>query len=371
MKLVICTNHSYPNFGGCEKVLQQLAEDFVSKYHCEVFVISGSISKSFIYNYVSYVPLVRRSAGVLAQQINSYQPDTLFVYSDNFESFMDFPKINDTLFCKRKILSPVGFNRFIGREIFFRSFKQKCSDWIIAPHSDNYVDYKFAIENGFETRIIPYGIKLSEFVDAKPGVFSSTHNLKKNKPILLYVANFFPDKGQEHIIRCYDELYVKGVDFLPVFITSTTKFPSINARTDNMISLLRKKPYGVRVFKDISRKDTLNAFVDASIFAFASTKEVGPLVLLEAMAARIPWVSLPVGIVPTLKGGDIITAVDKNSKGYYIFNKTVLSNYVNMIADLLSDGYKCKKMGKEGYDHLCQFHAWDKVLPIYYKALME
>ena len=371
MKLVICTNHSYPNFGGCEKVLQQLSEDFVSQYHCEVFVISGSISKNFQYNGVSYVPLIRRSAGALAQQINSYNADTLFVYSDNFESFMDFPKINDILYCKRKILSPVGFNRFVGREIFFRGFKKKCSDWIIAPHSYNYVDYQFAVDNGFETRVIPYGMKLSEFVDAKPGIFSSTHNINKNKPILLYVANFFPDKGQENIIRCYDELYDKGLDFLAVFIASTTRFPSINVRTDAMMSMLKKKPYDVRLFKDISRQDTVNAFADADIFTFASTKEVGPLVLLEAMAAKTPWVSLPVGIVPTLKGGCVVSAVEKNANGYFLFNKMVLSEYVKVISNLLTDKKKCQEIGKEGYEHFNKFHVWEKILPIYYRALME
>jgi len=370
LKLVICTNHSHPNLGGCEKVLEQLAEDFVSQYHCEVFVISGSVNKSFRYHGVNYVPLIRRSAGALAQQINSYQPDTLFVYSDNFESFMDFPKINDAIFCKRKILSPVGFNRFIGREIFFGGFKKKCSDWIIAPHSNNYVDYQFAIDNGFETRVIPYGMKLSEFVDAKPGIFLSSRNIDKNKPMLLYVANFFPDKGQDNIIRCYDALYNNRVEFTAVFIASTTRFPAINARTDVISALLRKKAYDVRILKDISRQDTLNAFADASIFTFASTKEVGPLVLLEAMATQTPWVSLPVGIVPTLEGGSIIPA-NKNPKGYYIFDKMVLSNYVKVISDLLSDKNKCQKMGKEGYDHFNKFHVWEKILPIYHKALME
>jgi glycosyltransferase involved in cell wall biosynthesis len=78
-----------------------------------------------------------------------------------------------------------------------------------------------------------------------------------------------------------------------------------------------------RCFLESLRRDSTIRFVDgrpagavgrelaeADIFLFASRIECAPIVILEAMAAGVPWVSYDVGNVRELPGGIVVDSYD-------------------------------------------------------------
>jgi len=105
------------------------------------------------------------------------------------------------------------------------------------------------------------------------------------------VSNFFPGKGQEHIINILDKLPNKE-DYSYLQISSNIDF-SIGKTLENKWNnqVMQCHNLDIRWLKNLSRQDTIGYFKNSNVFVFTSEKEVAPIVTLESMAARLPWVS--------------------------------------------------------------------------------
>ncbi len=62
---------------------------------------------------------------------------------------------------------------------------------------------------------------------------------------------------------------------------------------------------------DISRDDALDLLKQASIFVFGSLGEKFPVVIVEAMAAGVPFISTDVGVVKYFPGGVIVNSIEE------------------------------------------------------------
>jgi glycosyltransferase involved in cell wall biosynthesis len=66
-----------------------------------------------------------------------------------------------------------------------------------------------------------------------------------------------------------------------------------------------QQPY-VQLLSDLSRSDVFAAIAASDVVVLTSHHEASPLVLLEAMAASVPWVSVDVGCVRDYTGGLVV-----------------------------------------------------------------
>jgi glycosyltransferase involved in cell wall biosynthesis len=125
------------------------------------------------------------------------------------------------------------------------------------------------------------------------------------------------------------------------------------------------------------------------------------MVILEAMAAKVPFLATDVGNIKDLvdkSGGGIIIPGTKSLcvrdclvsfmkiaikkllyndlgpwSGNYNFTKAEISTGANLLTELAKDQRKCKETGKRGYDYWFRHATWDMVARQYeslYKDLL-
>jgi glycosyltransferase involved in cell wall biosynthesis len=149
-------------------------------------------------------------------------------------------------------------------------------------------------------RILPNSVAPAFFDGHWDGsIFRETHGLGGG-PLFLCVANYSTRKNQQLALRAFAEAAVPAAAL--VFIGS-----EVNEHSRALEELAGTLPLApgttVRVLAGLSRADTIAAFHDAHAFVLSATEETQPFVLLEAMAAGLPFVSTPTGCVDEMPGG--------------------------------------------------------------------
>ena len=229
-------------------------------------------------------------------------------------------------------------------------------------HSDGE-DYKWAVEKGFEPTIIRNGISIEEFENNKIN-FREKYQIKE-KYLVLNISNYFFGKGQEHFIDIA-QAYSEKKDFVFVQISNTIKYP-YDLR---FLNRCKNKSKGLNVIflRDIPREDVIAAFKGADVFLFTSKKEVAPIVILEARAASLPFVSLKVGDID--KGGIVINPQSYDSKGYAILTPDLVKHMIYGINYLTTK--KNLKMGiiEESNADILE-RDWKNIVPLYSKVFSK
>ena len=132
---------------------------------------------------------------------------------------------------------------------------------------------------------------------------------------------------------------VKGVE---------AKSPPKALTIDDAISIANSQS-GKKVLKThMSREDTVQAFLNSDLFVFASNVEYSPIVLYEAAAAGLPFLSVPVGNAEEIADwtdGGIICPADKDRLGYTRVDPAVLAQH---IARLMDDADLRQTLGRSG-----------------------
>jgi len=302
MKLGIFCNFGPGHIGGSEMVIDAIAKGLISDFGYEISVYASNYKKISTYNGMRTIPCHKGDA--LIAQIN--ENDHILVYSDSFWGW-------DTI-----------------------------------------------VENGFLPTVIPNGVDLEEFATDTVN-FREKYNIQE-KYIILNVSQFFYGKGQESLGKISKELRRKRDDFIFVQVSSHITYPY-----ENNFLTRAKKAFGTEkclFLRDIPREDVISAFKGSDVFCFTSGKEVAPLVILEARAAKLPWVSMEVGDVFSHHDGIMIRANDKSNKGYRIVSDSVVSQYARFINEILE-----KKLFREPHNYKgVQQRDWRNIVIEYDKV---
>jgi glycosyltransferase involved in cell wall biosynthesis len=103
-----------------------------------------------------------------------------------------------------------------------------------------------------------------------------------------------------------------------------------------------RQPY-VQLLPRLSRPDVLAAIGSSDVMVLPSHYEASPFVLLEAMAAGVPWVSTDVGCVRDYAGGIVVGSADE---------------IPDVVVRLIKDPARRSALGQEGRLAAATTHSW-------------
>jgi glycosyltransferase involved in cell wall biosynthesis len=337
----------------------------VKKYQHEVVVLSRSLTgRESSHNGVIY-----RRCGATAvdflSQVNNEKPDHLFIYSDCFNFWPTVLEKSREIKAKKSI-ALVGMNTMLQKRPLLSLFRARKQEFTVITHSDCYVDYKTCVEADIPATVIPNGIDLNEFNPSAPE-FRKKYGIETSK-IILCVSNFFPAKGQEFMPKILNDLYDKFQDFTAVFMCSNVNFFIANHLREKFRLALRNAKFKSRLLIDCPRSDVVRAFMESDVFAFPSQIEVAPLVLLESMAARLPWVGLPVGNTMSLAGGKLVPSIGRNSKGELLYGPSTYELFTKNLFDILTDQKIHDSLANDGRSLVEKKYNWDVIADQYQRA---
>jgi glycosyltransferase involved in cell wall biosynthesis len=360
MRIILCCNHTWPHVGGSEKVVQQISEAMAAEpYRHEVIVLSRSIPKSLTHNGVSY-QLCAASGDAFIKQLQKLNPGHTHIYSDCFAFWPDLLKSPEKV-PGTKSCALVGMNFTLSRTNLIGDLKGKQDQIRCITHSDNYQDYQTCFNEQIAVTVIPNGVDLAEFDNTPPYVLPGT----EGKKVVLCVSTFFPGKGQEFLVEVLKRLYQKRQDWCFVNCSNRVNFAFAQFLSDRVKKLLKSAPFENHFQVDLSREKVVGLFKSSRAFAFPSQKEVAPLVAIESQAAGIPWVALPVGNVPQLKGGLIAAPGVKDIQGYLRYCEESYETFAGHLDRLLGDDALRSQLAHAGREQVEQVYNWQKIAEQY------
>lgn len=303
-----------PHIGGAETVVQKISEELVNRGHRVTVATTKLPERDF--QSLNGVEIVEFD--VDGNEVNGYQGTEASAYLDFLQAIPADVMMNyaaqqwasDLAFevlKKRqgpavRVFAPCGYSAISEELGVMKEYYDYYTKTIPAVlniydacvyHSAHYQDYRYGKRlNLHNDVIIPNFVDQEEFMAPLGVDFRAKYEIK-TRHMLLSVGNFMEGKGQDRVIQAFYELRDRDTTLVLIGNDHGTK-AELEAQAAGL---------NVRFLSGISRSDTVAAFRSADIFLFGSFVEASPLVIVEAKAARIPFVSTDCGNVREFKGG--------------------------------------------------------------------
>jgi 1,2-diacylglycerol 3-alpha-glucosyltransferase len=207
---------------------------------------------------------------------------------------------------------------------------------------------------------IPNGIDLSNFKRARsPGSFRNRLGLKPDAPILLSVGRVDPEKRLDFLIDAFTHLADQFPEARLVFAGDGGARKDLEAKAAST-----KVKDRILFLGMVARADLPDLLHDATIFLSASTTEVHPISVIEAIASGLPIIAVQdeafEGMIMEDENGHM-TPLDVDA-----FNKK--------IADVLADPAKIDRYGKRSMELSQKFSIEGQVKALenlYIEAILQ
>ena len=256
-----------------------------------------------------------------------------------------------------KIIGGTGVIRHAAR--WFSTTSTNLGDQMVVP-SPKF--HRLLLEQKVTKPIhtIPNGIDLSHFKAAKnPGSFRSRLGIKPDAPILLSVGRVDPEKRLDFLI----DAFVRLADRIPnahlVFAGDGSARKKLEAHAANTNVSDRIHFLGM-----VNRVELPDLLHDATVFLSASTTEVHPISVIEAIASSLPLVAVQdeafEGMIVENENGHL-TPLDVD-----VFSDTLVK--------LLSDPEKLTQYGKRSLELSEKFSIEGQVRTLenlYFEAILQ
>jgi glycosyltransferase involved in cell wall biosynthesis len=424
MKIVLCVEFYHPSVGGVQEVVRQLAERFSSRGH-EVTVATTWLEHrvSRCDNGVNIVDFKVRGNRVrgLTGEVESYREflvnadaDIVFFYAAQQWTFDAAWEVLPAIKA-RTVLVPCGYSGlYVGAYAdYFRALPEilREIDGLIY-HAREYRDVSFARSSGVDTNsiVIPNGAAVEEFQVPLDPVFRAGIGISQQSLVLMTVGTVTGLKGHSELVRAFasadfedrDAVLIlngnrpyrgRGAGDLWKSLTEIVRGygPIYAARhllkmsmvavgwrgdrvntVDNWAKRINEGRHGrKRVLQiDMPRRQLIQAYLQSDLFVFASNIEYSPLVLYEACAAGLPFLTVPVGNTEEIvewTGGGLICDAPRDEEGYTRVQPETLAR---AIEQLLKDPTEFSRLGEAGRSASRSRFNW-AVLAVEYEQFFQ
>ena len=208
--------------------------------------------------------------------------------------------------------------------------------------------------------VIPNGIDLSMFRAAQnPGALRNRLRLGPEAEILLTVGRMDPEKRLEFIVEAFDLISERVPNAHLVFAGDGSARKGVQDKANAIRAKDRIHFLGM-----VNRAELPDVFHDADVFLSASTTEVHPISVIEAIASGLPFVAV--------KDEAFEGMLEDGLNGYEA--PLDVRKYANVLADLLPDRERLKKFGEhslvlsEKYSIEAQVKSLEK---LYMEAILQ
>jgi glycosyltransferase involved in cell wall biosynthesis len=304
-----------------------------------------------------------------------------------------------------KIFVPCGFSGFY-EPAYAEYYRQMPAlmrkfDWLIF-YASEYRDIALARESGLANfSVVPNGASEREFEAPRDSGFRPRHGIAEDAFVVLTVGSLTGLKGHKELAEAFElaqfprgrpaVLLLNGNkpgrrggarsllnEVVKPFLVRSGLGPALTAlgysvatRLEDLVAgINRGAPAKRATLVDFPREELVQAYLNSDLFVFASNVEYSPLVLFEAAAAGLPFLSVPVGNAEEIArwtGGGEICPAPRDAQGYTRVEPRVLAERMQVLA---ADREKLKRMGEAGRRSWLERFTWAKIAD-QYEALFE
>lgn len=177
--------------------------------------------------------------------------------------------------------------------------------------SDRFCDRSLAVRTGYRTHsVIPNGADLPD-----PGAGNAGFKARwgiRSRRMVLCVGNYSRLKNERMVLEAFVRAELPDTSLVMIG-------GAPNRYLDALQGAWERRPSGhpgtVHFLWGLSQAEIRSAYLAADLFASGSRTECFPLVILDAMAAGIPFVSTDVGCVADLPGGLTVASAREMAHG--------------------------------------------------------
>jgi glycosyltransferase involved in cell wall biosynthesis len=370
VKILHTTHSYYPEKNGISEVVSQVSRGLVSLGH-DVYIATSLIESATNYEQLSGVKVNRFA-------ISGNYLDGIKGHSDEIKRYLDFvlksdwdvivnhagqswptdllidhvgrvdvpfiyvphgmSGINDPKWSEYFSMMPELFQRYTHISCLSESFDEKpfCDTHNIKHHS-----------------VIPNGVNLNEFEKPQLIDVRTTWEIGKKK-LILNISNHNPLKGHKEFIQL-----AKKFDSDFVFVNIGNSYPAAKFDLGKFgiqggcyyECLLKSRIVKNYLMKThVPREEILSALKTADLFVLTSNWEASPIVILEAMASGLPWLSFNVGNVKEQSGGVVVDD---------------LRHMIVTMKELFNDRELTMKLSEAGRKQILERNNWKNIVKMY------
>lgn len=411
MKILHTVESYLPTTNGMQQVVQQLSERLVLLGHDVTIATCYNSKRNF--NILNGVKIESfRISGKLVTEIVGSKGEIdryiNFVTSSDFDVVANFAAqqwATDLLLDRLdsiktlKFLIPTGFPDLNNPNYsaYYNSMRTYLFKYNSIIFLSNYSeDYLFAKSIGCSNMtVINNGASLEEFITKDSSNFRKKLGISEDSFLIIHVGSHTGLKGHRELYKIYKGLRIENSTLLVIgnvtFLSGVIKFYLIifvklflnlfNLFTGkyyfyscflhcliksklDLFSFQRFKSNKRIIVKNLSRNDTVSAYLCADLFLFTSNIECSPLVMFESMASGTPFISTDVGNVREIleysNAGTVLPSLRKNG---YVFAD--VDESVELINSIVSDKDLLERFKYNGLKASKEIYNWSRIAGLY------
>lgn len=381
MKILHTVEFYYPSVGGAQEVVRQLSERLVKLGH-DVTVATTNLPERKVstHNGVKIIGFDisgRAATGYSGKDIDKYKRlltepsfDVVMNYAaQQWATDLAFEVLDDIK--ARKILVPCGFSGLydpVFKDYFSHMPKVMKKYDATIYLAEDYRDINFAREHKLSNiYVVPNGAGADEFGQTYAGDIRKELGISADSYFVLLVGGHTGVKGHKETVEIFKKAQLRNATFLingndlGGGCTAWCKKQAKHLRYSLNFKLQKKR----LLVKDLPRPQLVAAYKAADLFLFPSNIEASPLVLFEAMASKLPFLTADVGNTKEIirwSGGGLLLPTTKDELG---FSHVDIDGSSEMLEAQYKNRSVSKKLGEIGYRVWRKKFTWEIITKEY------